>query len=606
MCGIAGAMDVRPLPDPRGWAARAIRELAHRGPDGRDTHIAADGRAALAHTRLAVLGPDSSGAQPMVSVSGRYRIVHNGEIYNYRELRQELETQGHAFVTRTDTEVLLALYEKEGAFCLDRLEGMFAFAIWDAAEGTCFLARDPMGIKPLYYSIDGSRLAFASELKALTRAEGIGHQWCEEGLYGYLVSGSVPEPWTLNRRVRQLEAGSCLLWKNGRTDVRRYWRIRFDSDAHPKKLEDSVEAARAAAAESIRRHWVSDVPLAVLLSGGMDSAGIAAVAAGQTRARLKTICVTHPGHALDEGVAAARTAEHLGTDHTAYEMDGARSARWLEGYFEAQDQPSVDGFNVYTACRAVKENGYKVAVSGVGGDEWFGGYGSFDGVPRLAAWGRSAPRASRFADAAELRTAPWIQPRMRRAAGYILRKGGWAGAYQAYRGIFTHAEAARIMSGILDRDCASAADEILRQKFVDCDRLAADANVRNDRDRMTWMELSYYLRNQLLKDADTMSMASGIELRTPLVDRRLAEALAAIPPAVRIRPHKKFLAQMWGSSLPAGTELRPKRGFTMPFASWMEGEWKGLLGRGAPAGIAMDSWYRAWSWTALDRWRTRN
>jgi asparagine synthase (glutamine-hydrolysing) len=562
MCGINGIVrlgDAAP-PIDRDELLRTREAMISRGPDGAGLWISEDGRAALASRRLAILDLSQAGAQPMSSEDGRFQIVLNGEIYNFRELRRHLETEGARFRSHSDTEVVLALYARQGPAMLSRLRGMYGLAIWDDREKTLLLARDPLGIKPLYYSTEGGCLRFASQVRALERG-GISREVDPAGLAGFLLWGSVPEPFTIRRAVLALPAGHHLLVREGRI---------CQPERHaPAEIEPMVPAA--AIEDSVRAHLVSDVPVAIFLSAGLDSSLIAALARRHLPDPPATFTLRFEGledTALDEAPLAAEVANRLGTRHVERRIGRTELADLWEGALAAMDQPSIDGFNTWTVSRAAHEAGLKVVLSGLGGDEIFGSYPSFADVPRLA---RAARRAARIPGLA----AAWpaiarrTSPGRPKLAGLLRYGRTLAGAYFLRRGLFLPEE----LPGILGRELA---EEGLRRydPVADAARALAAGNGRvND----AWvavheMETARYMRNQLLRDSDWASMAWSVELRVPLVDAWLRKRLAAANFEPARSEGKAALVRRAAPELPPALWTRPKSGFYIPVAEWMQPE----------------------------------
>ena len=585
MCGIAGQFGQQEA----GFAERARVELRRRGPDG--DGVWCGGKATLVHTRLAILDLSDAGAQPMVwkkqaegEQASEHVLVFNGEIYNYRELRKELEALGEHFTSDSDTEVVLRLLVREGERALGKLAGMFAIAFWDAAKDVGLLARDALGIKPLYVRESAEVLAFASEARVLIRENDATD---DDALRDYFEWGSVPEPATLSRAVRQLPAGHLLKWKSGSPPCRME---RWDGWSLGKGVApaDPVRATREALMESVRRHLVSDVPVGVFLSGGIDSTAILALVreALGAEADIRTFSIGFDDPAFDESSLARRTAEHFGARHTEWLMTPEEGAAEIPAFLEAMDQPSIDGFNTWCVSKLAKREGMKVVLSGLGGDEWFAGYSSFERVP----WFRKAHRLLgplRLPVACVLAKRPPGSP-WRRFASFLRGDSSWLGAYQVQRGIFTAEEAA-----------------LLAEKFT------CGNSVRKPREETGWpddprdvvslLELTRYMRNQLLRDSDVYSMAHGLELRVPFVDVRLAESLSSIPAGVRLRQGKQLLLEAL-PEIPEWVRNQPKRGFRFPFQQWMEGHFGDLLAeanRVSP--VRLDAWYRTWAVAAAMR-----
>jgi len=560
MCGINGILRLHPDAPPieRDEVLRTRDAMTSRGPDGAGLWIAPDGRAALASRRLAILDLSPAGAQPMSSPDGRWQLVLNGEIYNFRALRRELEDQGIAFRSQSDTEVVLALVARDGTAALPRLRGMFGLALWDDAEKRLLLARDPLGIKPLYYSTVGGCLRFASQVKALEAGGAVSRAVDPAGLAGFLLWGAVPDPFTIRREVRALPAGCCLEIADGRIGEPQCFH-------RPDEVPAGAPLPPAIAVEdSVAAHLVSDVPVAVFLSAGLDSGLIAALA----RRRLPEPPVTFTlsfdvlaGTPRDEGPLAARVAHTLGTRHVERRVGRADFAGLWPKALAAMDQPSIDGFNTFVVSRAAHEAGLKVVLSGLGGDELFGSYPSFRDVPALE---RAARRAGRLPGLA----AAW--PGLARLAADrpklpgLLRYGRTtAGAYFLRRALFLPDE----LPALLGRD---AAEEGLRLY----DPIRAAAGVQRPGEE-PWlgvhrMETALYMRHQLLRDSDWASMAWSVELRVPLVDAWLYRYLAAagFEPA-RSRGKAAFVRQA-APELPAELFARPKTGFYIPVMEWLD------------------------------------
>jgi asparagine synthase (glutamine-hydrolysing) len=563
MCGINGILrlsDAAPAID-RDELLRTRDAMTTRGPDGAGAWTSDDGRVALASRRLAILDLSAAGAQPMASADGRLRIVLNGEIYNFAELRRELEAEGIGFRSRSDTEVVLALYARDGAAMLSRLRGMFGLAIWDGREGTLLLARDPLGIKPLYVSTAGGCLRFASQVKALERGGAIPMEVDSAGVAGFLLWGSVPEPFTIRRAVRALPAGHFLVARDGRA-------------GEPVPIDDPevTDLDPAAAVEdSVRAHLVSDVPVAVFLSAGLDSSLIAALARRHLPEPPTTFTLrfdTLEGTPEDEAPLAAEVARRLGTRHVERRVGRADFADLWPGAIAAMDQPSIDGFNTYLVSRAAHEAGLKVVLSGLGGDEVFGSYPSFAGVPRLE---RAARRAGRIPGIGALwpAVAKALAPDRPKLAGLLRHGRTLPGAYFLRRGLFLPEE----LPGLIGRDAAA---EGLRRydPVADAARVLAAANghAADGWTAVHALETARYMRNQLLRDSDWASMAWSVELRVPLVDAWLRERLAANRFEPARSEGKAALVRRAAPELPEAVLTRPKSGFYIPVAEWMRPE----------------------------------
>jgi asparagine synthase (glutamine-hydrolysing) len=530
----------------------------------------------------------------MTTRDGRYTITFNGEIYNFRELRAALEADGQAFHTGTDTEVILALYAKHGAGCLHKLDGMFAFAIWDAVERSCFLARDAFGIKPLYYCTAAGVFCFASEARALQAARFPGNVLNGRSLCAYFETGSVPEPSTLLADVAALEAGSHLLWKDGQVEIGRWWQIQFEPD-HSLPRKEAVARLRDGLIESMRRHFVSDVPVGIFLSGGIDSTALVALARHIGVKDIATFSIGVDDLGLDESSPAARTAAHFETRHHALRLDAESGRVRFEEFIKHIDQPSIDGFNTYTVSSFARENGLKVVLSGLGGDELFAGYPSFDKVPSLVRRARWLDMVPGLAHHAGLMLEYRSQShRIRRLGAFLQGPLTISRAYGAFRGIFSR-RSARMLA-------ARYAGVPLAEFLNTLGETSPESEAGNERDEVSRCELSRYMRHQLLKDSDVMSMANSLELRVPLVDRKLFETVASIPADIRLEQGKQLLIDAV-PELPSWVLNQKKRGFLFPYQQWAESTWGDVFQKtNASLPIRSPTWYQTWCAFMLDRW----
>lgn len=592
MCGIAGILSIDRQPELAASPLPAmLLALRHRGPDDEGVFRSPGGHAALAHARLSILDLSPAGHQPMSTPDGRLTIVFNGEIYNFQELRRELAARGAVFRSNSDTEVILRTYEHHGAACVEKLRGMFAFALWDEREQCCLLARDPFGIKPLYYHATGARLIFASETRALLASGLVDRKLDARGLHGYFRTGSVPEPRTLLRDVRCLEAGHTAVWRAGQLETRRFWSLQFAPA--PVAEADAVRATRHALLDSVEHHFISDVPVGVFLSGGIDSTALVALARTAGRKDLHTYSIGFPGLPADEGGLARRTAEHFGTRHEEWPLDAAAGRELFGQFLRAMDQPSIDGLNTFTVSKFARDRGMKVVLSGLGGDELFGGYKSFREVPRLARLNRRLRGAGPVRTGAQALLRRASRPPWRRLGEMLGQPARLDTAYAALRGTFTDTEAAALTRRYTGEEVAD--DFSTEEPPPD----------PTPEDTVSRLELTRYMRNQLLRDSDVMSMAHGLELRVPFLDLPLADALARIPAALRLRTGKQLLLQAV-PEVPAWIASQPKRGFLFPFDQWLGAEWRevfGALDRTCP--VPTQTWYRKWAVFVFERWRER-
>jgi asparagine synthase (glutamine-hydrolysing) len=597
MCGIAGILTHSAAQENlENLIQRMQQALHHRGPDDLGIFIAPDRQAAIAHTRLAILDLSSAGHQPMSSPDGRYWITFNGEIYNFQELRQILMGKGETFHSHTDTEVILRLYQRLGRDCVQALRGMFAFAIWDDFEKTCFLARDPLGIKPLYYWQSGSTLVFASELKSILATQLPTRRLSVDGLYGYLTSGSVPEPHTLIEGISCLEAGHWLHWQAGECTQARYWNMDFTPEAIAQP--EAIQIVRAALIDSVQHHFVSDVPVGIFLSGGIDSTAVVALARQTQTQDLRTYSIAFEEERWNEGEVAQKVARRFATDHTEFVLTSTLGRELIPQFLKTLDQPTIDGFNSFCVSQLARQDGTRVVLSGLGGDELFGGYLSFQKVPQMMRVGQMLQKLGATGITLGRGLERWgTSNRTRRLGDWLQQVPTAASTYGCVRGIFSHAEACTLLRQYMGDDAALPN----RDSFAPG---VCPVNLPSLADEVSWLELNRYLRNQLLRDSDVMSMSWGLELRTPFVDRVLLEAIAPIPSAIRLAAGKQLLIQAV-PELPDWVVKRPKQPFAFPFDRWLAGDWRGALPEAkCDPKIPLHPWSRQWSLSVLQHWWT--
>lgn len=590
MCGIAGIYAFHGSSPPVDRAElRTVRDyMAARGPDGHGEWFSSDGRVGLGHRRLAIIDLTDAGAQPMSSADGQLVITYNGEIYNHRELRRELEAAGRVFKSGSDTEVLLQLYAEHGEGMLTRLRGMFAFALWDARKRALLLARDAFGIKPLYYSHAKSGFRFASQVKALLAGGQVDTTPEPAGHAGFFLWGSVPAPWTLYRGIQALPAGHLMrVNAGGASQPQPFCLIKdilAEASAQPARgsIQDALDAIGSAVRDSIAAHHVADVPVGLFLSAGLDSAVITALSASRD-APPQTLTLAfseYAGTPNDEAPLAQQVAHLYGTRHAMVRVGRSDFEGQSQALFDAMDQPSLDGVNAWYVAKAAHSQGLKVALSGLGGDELFASYPSFSQVPRLRklvgplagmpGLGRavrrvSSPVLSRF-------TSP-------KYASVLEYGSSLAGAYLLRRGLYMPWE----LPAVMDPGMAAQGWADLR-----CNALLKEttAGIGVDRVALSALEMSWYMRHQLLADTDWASMAHSLEVRVPFLDLPLLRTalpwLAAFP-----NLQKRQIAQHLAPQLPASVLDKPKTGFSVPVRDW--------LAPRQPAGAAQGRGLRGWA-----------
>ena len=528
--------------------ARMNEAQRHRGPD--DHGVAQCGKIVLGNTRLAIIDTSAAGHQPMNDPETGNWITYNGETYNFKELRREL---GGEWASNTDTEVVLRAYGTWGVDAFRRLRGMFAFALWDERKKRLLLARDPLGIKPLYYFAASDRLVFTSELKALLASGLVPRKLSAAGVDSYLANGSVAAPLTIVDGVRQLLPGYYL-----EVDVTLQLKeIEFavgSREQVPNSRDEAVARLRAELEESVRLHLVSDVPLGVFLSGGMDSSALVALMSRISTQRPKTFSVVFDEAGFTEASFSRAVAERFQTEHQEIRLSEDRLLGLLPQALAAIDQPTMDGVNTFVVSQAVKHAGIAVALSGLGGDELFGGYPSFRRALKLNAMPTAARRVLRAASGIGLN-------------GSVQRRKFW----ELMNTEGTPADIYRISRQLFAADSiAGMTGQQISRKGAKADAKPQSDDVVNEISRL---ELSGYMSNTLLRDTDAMSMAHSLEVRVPFVDTKLVDYVLSLPGAWKLdhRP-KPLLADALADLLPRDFLARPKMGFTLPFEKWLQND----------------------------------
>jgi asparagine synthase (glutamine-hydrolysing) len=560
MCGICGVVagERQGAPD-RDVVARMSGRLVHRGPD--DDGLFCEGPVALAARRLSIIDL-AHGHQPIENEDGSCVVVQNGEIYNYRELKRELEGRGHRFATDCDTEVLVHAYEEWGEAFVERLRGMFAIALWDKRRRRLLLARDRFGIKPLYYSHAEGGLSFASELKAMLEQPGFSRQIDPQAVSAYLAFNSIPAPLTIFKQARKLPPGHLLSWEGGEVALRRYARPGPTSEARGGSAGDLAAELREVLDDSVRAHLVADVPVGVLLSGGVDSGGLAALASQHVGEPLRTFSIGFEEEGFNELSRARLVAERYGTDHHELVLR-PNAVELLPKLVEAFDEPFGDSSALPTYLvseLAVSE--VKVALSGEGGDELFGGYYTYVADLLARRVGRLAALARPLAEALPSRTDrvgfDYKAKRFARAAAQppLERHHGW-------KEIFSP-QARTELAG----PGASAWDplDLYRERYAETAGAEPLA-------RMQDVDLGIYLVDDLLVKTDRLSMAHSLELRVPFLDPKVAEFAFSLPTKLKVRglAKKRLLRQALAPLLPREIVHGRKQGFSIPIAAWLRG-----------------------------------
>ncbi len=574
MCGITAIHAYRSdAPRIDAQELEAITErMRPRGPDAGGTWISEDGRTGLGSRRLAIIDLTPEGNQPLHDTTNELAIVFNGEIYNHRELRRRLERMGVRFHSHSDTEVILELYKMHGAGMTDLLRGMFAFCIFDKRARRMFVARDPYGIKPLYFADDGSTIRIASTVKALLAGGAISRTKDPAGIAGFFLTGSVPEPFTIFDSIRAVEAGtSFFVDEQGRTQPRSHYSLsnvfRRGCSQHAfVKLVEPAAQLREFVCESLAYHLVSDVPVGAFLSAGIDSSGLVALTKEVAREPLRTVTLSYDttrSSAQDESADAERFAQEIGSVHTTRLITREEFLADVPRFFDAMDQPTIDGVNTWFVSKAAAELGLKVAISGIGGDELFGSYPSFSALPRIVRAMSLAERLPAGVPAARstLRMMSKLGIASPKSPGVAEFGATWGGAYLVKRGLYMPSELHEVME-------PDAAEEGMRRLalFERAEKLL-EPDPMNGFGRVATLEAALYMRNQLLRDTDWASMAHSLEVRTPLVDAWLLRQLAPLL-MHEGRASKQYFAESPRPQLPEYIRNRPKTGFVVPLTTW--------------------------------------
>jgi len=614
---------------------RATQSLAHRGPDDHGTVVfraesSQPIEVGLGNRRLSIIDLSPLGHQPMHDpVTGNW-IVFNGEIYNFRQLRQELESAGAEFRSHSDTEVILAAYRTWGEDSLSRLAGMFAFGLWDAPRKRLFLARDPLGIKPLYYYHSGTKFLFASEVRTLLQTGLIPRKADPTGVLSYLTFGSVYEPWTIVKGISAVPPGHLIRVENSEVTSRQYCNpLRSSSAAHEsERTQDGVGSATIAQLPAILRdavvsHLVSDVPVGVFLSGGIDSSSLVAVLS-HNGVGANTFSLVFQEEEFNEAPYSREVARRFATEHHEIPISVNDALAGLPAALRAMDQPTIDGINTYLVSAKARAAGVKVALTGLGADEMFAGYSNFRRVPRMERFIQRFGRLPRFARkpvSASIALFAGQSDRNRKLAEMAENHDSIIHPYFLARMLFGSHERESLFSVPGYQASQQSLDRMLQETVAESQSL-------DPVNRVSYLESHFYMRNTLLRDSDVMSMAHGLELRVPFLDRALVEACFRIPGARKLKGTvpKSLLLTSLGVELPREIVNRPKRGFTLPFERWLRAEMRqpvetALLGSG-PNHAALNpdavrkvwnrflagetSWSRPWSLFVLARWCEQN
>lgn len=536
--------------------------LSHRGPD--DAGIFTDKRACLGHRRLSIIDLSAAGHQPMFSTDGNLVVVFNGEIYNYRSVKAEIKD--YHFKTNSDTEVLIAAWEKWGVACLDKLNGMFAFAIHNREKSETYVVRDRMGIKPLYYSALHNALIFSSELRALLSSELVEKKLDPHSMEEFLRYQTVFAPGSIIRDVKMLLPGHFIHVHSGNVKVVQWWKPEIGSVDHSLKYEEACNKVMQLFSESVERRMISDVPFGAFLSGGIDSTAVAGMMSRISSRKISTFNISFDETEFSESVYARKAAKKFDTDHHEIVLKPEHFLSKVPDALSAMDHPSGDGPNTYVVSEATKSAGITMALSGLGGDELFCGYDIFKRAYALEQrqWLNNIPKGLRSAGGKLLKSVRPGVGAAKIADILSLGKINFSTYYPKSREVLN--------------------DEIIRKLLVRKSdwKFPAESSVYGLQgciasefvlSRISLAEISTYMQNTLLRDADQMSMAHALEVRVPFLDYHLVEFVLGLPDSFKYpsTPKKLFVDAM-GDLLPGEIVNRPKMGFTFPWKEWMRNE----------------------------------
>jgi asparagine synthase (glutamine-hydrolysing) len=568
MCGICGKLYY----DPGAEVApellqRMMDVIAHRGPDGEGRYLS--GPVGLGHRRLAIIDLNT-GAQPMTNEDGTVWIVFNGEIYNFPELRRELLAKGHRFSSTTDTEVIIHLYEEYGAACLSRLRGMFAFALWDKKDGTLFIARDRVGIKPLYYADTGTALLFGSEIKSLLADPAIRREVDPQMVDRFLTFLYPAGRETLFKGILKLDPGHYLLVKNGRVICKKYWDLEFKRNESLTNFNDTAASLHELVTRTVKDHMISDVPVGILLSGGVDSTAILGCAVHETQKKIKTFTVGFEGQEFaDERPFARLAAERFGTDHHEITLSPDQFSAFLPSYVWHMEEPVCEApaIALYYVSKLAREH-VKVLLSGEGGDEAFGGYSNYRNLlllekikalagPFKGGLAHLVNGAARIKGLGRIKKyADLIQPEL--ADYYYSRSASPFSFFSRHRrGLYT--------DNFLATTSSSRSTEVVRELFQ-------TVAGRPLLDQMLYVDTKTWLPDDLLIKADKITMANSVELRVPLLDHLVLEFAASLPPDFKVKglATKRIFKQAFTRDIPEPILKRKKTGFPVPLRQWLQ------------------------------------
>ncbi|MCC6147937.1 MAG: asparagine synthase (glutamine-hydrolyzing) [Anaerolineaceae bacterium] len=563
MCGISGILTDNDSLNIQEIVYLMTEKLRHRGPNDIGHHFQKirGGVLGLGNTRLSILDLTAAGHQPMLDTPTGNRIVYNGEIYNFLDLKHLLKTKGHTFTSGTDTEMILKAYSEWGIECIHRFRGMFSFALWDEQKNLLYLVRDRLGVKPLYYYQQQGLLMFASEVRALLASGCISKELSPEGLDSYLALGGVRDPWTIIHQVFAMPAGCFATYQDTELKITSYWHPpnEIDEQYTDWKREKIIQQLREKLTESVQLRLVSDVPLGIFLSGGVDSSSIVSLATDGLKQAPHTVSIIFNERDYSEAGSIQLVARHYQTRHSEVLLTSSEMVNILPQALAAMDQPTFDGINTYFVSKAARETGLTVVLSGIGGDEVFGGYPSFRWTPLLEKFRATAPSWLGQLVRTALKASFKNNSRTYKIVRWLESPQDYPQAYSLIRELFSPDNRQLLIPGLPPAVGNMEAGLISQDKF----------------NQVSILELTDYLRNIIVRDSDCMSMAHSLELREPFLDHQLVEFLLSLPGNIKSKGNvpKSLLVEAIGN-LPPEIIHRKKQVFHLPFKHWLGGSLK--------------------------------
>ena len=584
MCGIAGIVNFESsIENHEHIVNRFHSDLKHRGPDAKGYYYSSSSNALLCHTRLSIIDVSEKGNQPIESYDQRFNIIFNGEIYNYRDLNKII-SEKFGIHTKSDTEILLYMYIEYGSDCLQYISGMFSFAIWDNLKEEVFIARDPLGIKPLYYNFSNNKLSFCSELRPLMKSKQFDCKLNYEAINTYLMTGSFHEPDTVIDNISLLKSGHYIIFNKNSFFIKDYSKKNNTKKNKGINRKDTLKIVKNSFEKSVNEHLQSDVPTGVFLSGGIDSTAVLSIASKSST--MNTVSIGFKEKQWDESSVSKKIAKYYNSNHHEYIVTEKDAVSSLDDFIDALDQPTVDGFNTYFISRFTKQLGLKVALSGLGGDELFGGYPSFQRMKIVNHYLNIKKNIipNKFFKA--IIPNKLIAKKNSRLIDIVNAKDLFE-SYIALRGIFSKKEASNIVKKLSGRTI----DKFPKNSYE-------NGNINSTtRD----LELNNYLKNQLLRDSDIFGMKWSTEIRTPFIDKNFVSKIKSLPDKYIFEKNKGILSE--ALDLPLHIINKKKQGFTFPFESWLKNSLGEQIKNETTPIIGNDNeWFKIWTVFILKKW----